>query len=131
MDGQNITSFGSYSIVNCPKIHVYFKNIITLNEGAFWDFKGVLMEIGNKCTTLAKNSMYFSQISRIVCHATEPPVLNSSDSYSFSRTLNEGIYVPDDSVADYKTAPGWSKKASKIYPLSSYPYPDELLYLEH
>ena len=30
------------------------------------------------------------------------------------------IYVPDESVDAYKTAVGWDKYTSKIYPISEY-----------
>jgi len=129
VDCQNITSTGAYFAKSCPKIHLYFKNIVTLSSSAFFDFNGILIEIGDKCTNLKRSSMYGS-VQRLVCHATTPPTVASDDNYSFSRTI-AGIYVPDESVDDYKAAFAWSRKASRIYPLSSYPYPDELLYLEH
>ena len=50
-----------------------------------------------------------------VIKATTPPTLNTNGSNKMSK-----IYVPDESVDDYKEATNWIHLASKIYPLSDY-----------
>lgn len=48
---------------------------------------------------------------------TTPPIISGQ---TFSNASVSQIYVPDDSVEDYKTASNWSGQASKIKPLSEY-----------
>ena len=53
----------------------------------------------------------------VICRAFVPPTLSGSLSYTGNiKTL----YVPDDSVDDYKAAQYWSAIASKIKPMSEY-----------
>lgn len=66
---------------------------------------------------------------KIVIHAVNPPALSQGTS-NFTSTSYYTIYVPDNSVDTYKAASYWSEVASHIKPLSSYPNPSELLYLE-
>ena len=48
---------------------------------------------------------------------TVPPAFNSDNALW---TTPMAIYVPDESVDAYKTAVGWDKYTSKIYPISEY-----------
>ena len=58
-----------------------------------------------------------NSLTTIVCNAVTPPVI---DAETFKNsTAIASIYVPDDSVDDYKAAENWSEHASKIKPLSS------------
>ena len=53
----------------------------------------------------------------VICRAFVPPTLSGSLNYTGNiKTL----YVPDDSVDDYKAAQYWSAIASKIKPMSEY-----------
>lgn len=53
----------------------------------------------------------------VICRAFVPPTLSAS----ISQTGNiKTLYVPDDSVDDYKAAQYWSAIASKIKPMSEY-----------
>ena len=62
--------------------------------------------------------LYCSLLKTVICRAISPPSLGGN---AFAITHSElKIYVPDDSVEDYKGATNWSVYADKIYPLSQY-----------
>jgi hypothetical protein len=48
--------------------------------------------------------------------AITPPTIASS--YVFDGQNNAPIYVPDESVDDYKTATNWVNLADRIFPIS-------------
>jgi hypothetical protein len=56
-------------------------------------------------------------LKAVVVKATTPPTLGSN---CFLNTNNCPIYVPDNSIEDYKTATNWSNYADRILPLSQY-----------
>ena len=58
-----------------------------------------------------------SGLTSITVDSTTPPTLGGT--YVFEDTNNCPIYVPDDSVSEYKTASKWSEYASRIKPISS------------
>ena len=49
------------------------------------------------------------------CKATTPPTL--SGSLAFEEGADYKIYVPSESVNDYKNASGWNNYADHIYPI--------------
>lgn len=57
------------------------------------------------------------KIQRIVVKATVPPLFENADALGWTSSPSWGIYVPEASVAAYKSAPVWQKYASRIYPL--------------
>ena len=57
-----------------------------------------------------------SGLTSITVNSTTPPTLGTS---VFEDTNNCPIYVPDDSVSEFKTADKWSEYASRIKPISS------------
>ena len=61
-------------------------------------------------TAFADN--YMNRI--LIMEPVTPPSINGT----FNNTYD--IYVPDDSVEDYKAASNWSSAASKIHPMSEY-----------
>ena len=54
----------------------------------------------------------------LICRATVPPTF--SGFWGYTGGTPGAIYVPDGSVDAYKTATGWSGKASYIQPLGGY-----------
>ena len=73
----------------------------------------ITMETARNCTNLTV----------VICKAVTPPGYNTSSASMFARGTTSAfrIYVPDDSVAAYKAASGWSTYASKIVGKSSLP----------
>ena len=80
-------------------------------------YYGTTLELVDYPSTTEKmnNFMWNNDCKVFVCRALNPPVLTS-----WGRGIVSAIYVPDESVNAYKTASGWSSKASVIYPLSTY-----------
>ena len=62
-----------------------------------------------------------ASLETVICDATTPPSLGSAAFAGSKIASGEGvIYVPDESVEDYKAASNWSTYASRIYPMSVY-----------
>ena len=57
---------------------------------------------------------------RLICRAITPPIFDGAWWDNSNKGKPIAIYVPDESVAIYKTASGWSKSSSLILPLSTY-----------
>lgn len=96
--GNNPTEIGNYMFSRCNKLTslVIPSNISSIGYSAF-----------NGC----------SGLTSITVNSTTPPTLGETS--VFEDTNNCPIYVPDDSVSEYKTASKWSAYASRIKPISS------------
>ena len=89
-----ITTIGMDAFYNCRALsEVYLPSTITtIYSGAF-----------NKC----------SRLTKIQIKSTTPPTLNST---AFTNTNNTfKIYVPANSLSDYKTSQNWSEFADRIF----------------
>lgn len=81
----------------------------------FYSSHVVYLELPSTITTVGRHLMRCEALYTVVCKATTPPVSNEA----FVNNANV-IYVPDDSVDDYKSAQYWSSLASIIKPMSAY-----------
>ena len=73
------------------------------------------VSIGNSVTSIGNYAFHYcSDLASITVNAVTPPKLGSN---AFAAS-NCPIYVPADSLNDYKTAIGWSTYASRIRPLN-------------
>ncbi len=61
----------------------------------------------------------WSLVPYVEIHATIPPTLVNAD--AFYNQDKAPIYVPDESVDDYKTATQWDMLANRIFPMSDKP----------
>ena len=68
------------------------------------------IDLPNTITNVSGTSIYANGV--LICRAIIPPTVGN--------ITVQTIYVPDESVEDYKVASGWSTYASKIKPLSEY-----------
>jgi hypothetical protein len=94
---ESVTTIGANAFVNCKALRH-----VVLPAG----FTSMDWSVFQGCTSL----------EYIVCKPTTPP---SCGNNCFSgSTCN--IYVPDESVEDYKTASGWTGYASRIKPMSEF-----------
>ena len=97
---NEVTYIGDYAFGACTKLkHVVIGSGITeIRQGAFWNDSAIL---------------------DMVVNATTPPTLGNigigATTYTFP------IYVPDGSVATYKSTSGWSSYASRIYSINDMP----------
>lgn len=77
--------------------------------------------------TYSENIRFVNEVALEFCNsfleliilAATPPSIGTN--YFFNTPSGLKIYVPDESVDAYKTASNWSKRASKIYPISERP----------
>ena len=70
------------------------------------------IDLPNTITNISSTSMYGNGV--LICRAVQPPTIGSNG------ILFKTLYVPDESVEDYKKANGWSAFADRIKPLSEY-----------
>lgn len=71
------------------------------------------VRIPSTVTTIGNNAFHGLRGMTMVVEAVTPPSTSSTPSA-------DAIYVPDESVDEYKAATGWSGKASVIHPMSEY-----------
>lgn len=90
---------------------------ITSLSDAMFEYCTNLIEIviPSTCATINVAALYgCTALQSIICNPITPPVL---DSVIPDRST---IYVPDESVGEYKAHTNWAKYADKIKPLSEY-----------
>lgn len=96
---------------------VELPNIITIGNNAFACFGSVNFTIGPNCTSIGSRIFGSNGVTNLFVQAVTPPTL----AYNFKDT-NAGvqhIYVPAESVEDYKAASVWSGYASIIEAIPS------------
>ena len=85
-------------------------SITTIGERAFYYCSLTNLTLPNSLTSIGDRAFNNNNtLNSITCLSTTPPTLGN---YAFDNTNNCPIYVPVDSVNDYKTA--WSSYASRI-----------------
>lgn len=117
--GDNCKIVGSKAFNNQKKCTEYdFTNGVTtlvgtsLNNGIGTD---VTIKLGVQCTEIGSQVMYDAP-KYLYCYAVNPPNLGS---FNFSTKTNlVAIYVPDESVENYKKATNWTSVSDYIKPLS-------------
>ena len=87
----------------------------------------LLVDIGANVETVSANAIELkNKLANVIIRTPKPPVwVNTStidDLIRFTAYQATGhIYVPDDAVEAYKTAPGWERTADRFLPLSAFP----------
>ena len=96
------------------------RNIETLQTICFNNFKITSPLVFDNLTSVASFA-YIANIPAFIIKSNAVPTAGSSSLFGPNFKVN-AIYVKDDLVDSYKSASGWSAKASIIYPLSDCPY---------
>ncbi len=142
---DRIVSIGNSCFTNCTNLNgeVDFPNLTNTEFNSTFSGSGIrkVLNIGNRVTRLyatflrCPNLVYIECPSSInecefTCFSSCPSLkvlkLNSINPPTFSRALentptdNLKIYVPDESVENYKIADGWSTYSNIIFPISEY-----------
>ena len=139
---STVTEFNEFSFVGNPSLRsvtIDYASNATLESYQFHSSPITSLTIGNNPTKIGRSMFYrcnkltsivipsnissiedsafngCSGLTSITVNSTTPPTLGTS---VFEDT-NCQIYVPDDSVSEYKTASKWSEYASRIKPISS------------
>ena len=81
-----------------------------LPYGLFWSCKKLNVVDINNITNINENAFYQAVVEKLICHSTTLP--------NYLPSQAKKIYVPDESVNDYKAK--FTSLQSKIYPLSQY-----------
>lgn len=115
---STVTSIGNYSFNQCTGITsiVIEGAVARISTWCFAGCSGVtLADLPSAVNQVDSYGLRFSSCQTFICRAVVPPSL-SSTSLQVSNTCS--IYVPDESVNDYKAADVWSNYANRIFPIS-------------
>ncbi len=94
-------------------------SVTSIGEYAFsgWESNNHPLVIPNSVTSIANLAFRnWSLVPYVEIQAITPPTLEGAG--AFMNQGNAPIYVPDESVDDYKTAENWSDLADRIFPIS-------------
>ena len=116
--GDCVTSIGNYAFSGCSSLTscTIGSGVTSIGSDAFSNCKSLSsIEIPNSVTSIGNYAfLYCSGLTSITVNAVTPPKLGGN---AFAASSCP-IYVPADSLNDYKTARGWSTYASRIRPLN-------------
>lgn len=118
---EGISRIIGRSFENCISLEtIVIPNSITkINDDSFKNCSGLTsVDIGSGVTSIGGDSFnYCTSLEKIIVRAITPPNL-SAILTPFNRTNNCPIYVPDESLEQYKTATNWIKITSRLKPIS-------------
>ena len=117
----NVVTFGTNAIANCTVGKLY---IPKANVYENYPFGGNIsfIDIGDEVTHIDNAFLNTKVLGTFICRSITPPTAGNNP---FRDSISKGtgyIYVPDESLDDYKSASGWNLVADYIKPLSEYVY---------
>ncbi len=142
---NSVTTIGNSAFSNCSGFTgslTIGNSVTTIGNSAFYYCSGFTggLTIGNSVTTIGNSAFYYcsgftgsltipnsvseimsyafcvcSSLTEIMMLGTTPLSLGSS---AFNSTNNCPIYVPYESLNDYKTATNWSNYQHRIFPMA-------------
>ena len=119
---ESVTSIGDSAFYdwNTNNQPLVIPNSVTsIGNYAFsdWISNNQPLVIPNSVTSIGNSAFYgWTLVPYVEVKAVTPPSLVNSN--AFNNQNNAPIYVPDESVNDYKTATNWVNLASRIFPIS-------------
>ncbi len=95
--------------------------VVALESNCFSSVILTTITLGENITTIGQDAFYGcrSSLSQMIVKAITPPKICWYGLIKDNFQANAVIYVPDESVAAYKAAEGWSDLSTMIQPLSS------------
>ena len=118
---NSVTSMGEYAFSGCSGFtgNLTIPNSVTIIDySAFSGCSGLTgtLTIPNSVTSIGQSAfMNCSGLSDVMLLGTTPPTLLGN--YTFNGSVCP-IYVPYESLNDYKTAANWSSYQSRIFPMT-------------
>lgn len=115
---NTLDTIGKKTFHGCIKLTevVYPDSVYSIGSNQFSNNYSVKsITIGSGCRTIGGNDVIYGCTS-YTCKATTPPTLNGS--LAFGEGVDYKIYVPSESVENYKNANGWNKHADHIFPIT-------------
>lgn len=108
--GQSFYGNTSLTSINIPN------SVATIGMGAFAGCHAMTaLTIGSGITSIGDSAFNVcSGLTSITINATVPPTIGV---FTFDKTNNAPIYVPEASVSAYKAATNWSDLADRIQPI--------------
>ena len=122
---QGVTSIGEYAFFSWSsnnKPLVIPDSVTSIGIGAFsgWSSNNKPLVIPDSVTSIGNSAFgYWSLVPYVEIQAITPPTLVSGS--AFEGQGDAPIYVPDESVDDYKAATNWVSLADRIFPVSDMP----------
>ena len=119
---NSVTSISGYAFSNWQANNqplVIPDSVTSISGYAFsnWQANNQPLVIPNSVTSIGEYAFYeWSLVPYVEIKAVIPPSISSSN--AFDGQNNARIYVPDESLDDYKTATNWVDLASRIFPIS-------------
>lgn len=114
---NTLDSIGTHTFNGCNSITevVYPDSVYSIGSDQFsTNYSVKSITVGSGCKIIGGNEGIYGCTS-FTCKAVEPPTLNGSLT---SYQSDFKIYVPAESVEDYKAANGWSNYADHIFPIT-------------
>lgn len=115
---NTLDTIGAFTFQGCIKLTevVYPDSVYSIGIQQFYNNYSVKsITIGSGCTMIGGNEGIYGCTS-FTCKATTPPTLLGG--LSFGEGVDYKIYVPSESVEDYKTANEWSNYSNHIFPIT-------------
>lgn len=115
---ETLDKVGDRCFCGCNSLReiVFPDSVYELGSTLFYqNYSVTAITIGSGVRIISGNYGIFGCTS-FTCKATTPPTLNGS--LSFRNGSDYKIFVPSESVEDYKNASRWSNYADHIYPIS-------------
>ena len=124
LDLSNVKYTGQQFLNLCSSLpgYLYFPSIEQIDAGSFQNSSFQKLEFGPNLTTIGATSFWDSrQLNTLIFHSTTVPSFSDSGRQNkFVITMSAlTIYVPDESVEDYKNA--WTAMADRIKGISELP----------
>ena len=115
--GDSVTTIGGSAFNECESLKSVTipDSVTTIGNNAFTSCSSLTsVTIPDSVTTIENYAFYYcSSLASVYCEATTPPSLSGSDVF-YDNAPGRTIYVPEESVRQYKIAAGWSEYADYI-----------------
>lgn len=108
--GCSLTTIGSSSFYGCSNIRYLIipDNVRNINSNAFDGCTSLdSLVLGNSTATIQVYAFRYCPITKIYSYANIPPIVKNKNSFSDSSYEKATLYVPEESIEDYKEADVW------------------------